>query len=42
VTPWWALGVGLVTIAACVLVPRSIGPGPSPFGQDPRARPAPS
>jgi uncharacterized protein len=40
VTPWWALGVGLLTLAACVLVPRRIGPGPSPFGNDPRARAA--
>jgi membrane protease YdiL (CAAX protease family) len=40
VTPWWALGVGLVTIAGCVLVPCKIGPGPSPFGNDPRTRAA--
>ena len=39
VTPWWALSIGLTTIAACVLVPRRLGPGPSPFGRDPRARP---
>jgi uncharacterized protein len=31
--------VGALMLAACVLVPRRLGPAPSPFGLDPRARP---
>ena len=39
VAPVAAALVGLVMLAACVLVPRRLGRAPSPFGLDPRARP---
>jgi uncharacterized protein len=37
-----AVTVGLAMMTACVLVPRRMGPAPSPFGLDPRARPVPA
>ena len=37
-----ALIVGLAMMAACVLVPRRMGPAPSPFGANPRARTVPA
>ena len=37
--PAAALAVGAVVILGCVLAPRRLGPGPSPFGLDPRSRP---
>jgi uncharacterized protein len=39
IQPVVALVVGALVILACALVPRRIGPAPSPFGLDPRARP---
>jgi membrane protease YdiL (CAAX protease family) len=38
--PGVALAIGAVMITSCILVPRRIGPAPSPFGANPRARPA--
>ena len=39
IAPVAALVIGLLVLAACVLVPRRLGPAPSPFGRNPRARP---
>jgi membrane protease YdiL (CAAX protease family) len=38
VQPVVALAVGALVISACVLVPRQLGPAPSPFGRNPRGR----
>jgi hypothetical protein len=35
-----ALVVGALMQLACVLVPKRLGPAPSPFGLNPRAVPA--
>jgi uncharacterized protein len=40
--PVVAIVIGAVVLAACFYVPRRLGPAPSPFGADPRARPAPA
>jgi membrane protease YdiL (CAAX protease family) len=40
--PGVALVIGALVITTCVLAPRLVGPGPSPFGANPRARPAPA
>ena len=34
-----AIPIGLAVMACCLLVPRLIGPAPSPFGLEPRMRP---
>jgi membrane protease YdiL (CAAX protease family) len=39
IAPAGAVVVGALMLAACVLVPRRLGPAPSPFGLDPRAKP---
>ena len=36
-----AVVVGVAMMAACVLVPRRLGPAPSPLGANPRARAVP-
>jgi membrane protease YdiL (CAAX protease family) len=38
IAPVAALVVGTLMLLACVLVPRRLGPAPSPFGLRPRAR----
>jgi uncharacterized protein len=40
IAPVAALLVGALVLLACVLVPRRLGPAPSPFGLNPRAVPA--
>jgi CAAX protease family protein len=40
IAPVAALLVGALMLLACVLVPRRLGPAPSPFGLNPRAVPA--
>jgi hypothetical protein len=40
IAPAAALMVGALVLLACVLVPRRLGPAPSPFGLNPRAVPA--
>jgi uncharacterized protein len=42
VIPVVAIGVGVVVLAACLLVPRWLRFEPSPFGLDPRAKPIPA
>ena len=42
VIPWIAVPVGLLVLAACLLVPRRLRREPSPFGLDPRAKPIPA
>jgi uncharacterized protein len=39
IAPVFAPLVGALMLLACVLVPRRLGPAPSPFGVSPRARP---
>jgi uncharacterized protein len=38
IAPLAALLIGAVTLLACVMVPRRLGPAPSPFGLSPRRR----
>ena len=40
IAPVAALLVGALVLLACVLVPKRLGPAPSPFGVNPRAVPA--
>jgi membrane protease YdiL (CAAX protease family) len=40
--PVVALVIGALMLTACFWVPRRLGAAPSPFGADPRARPAPA
>jgi uncharacterized protein len=40
--PVAALLIGALTLLACVLVPRRLGPAPSPFGLAPHRRPVPA
>jgi uncharacterized protein len=42
IAPVAAVVVGLLVLAACVLVPRRLGPAPSPFGLNPRVGPQPA
>jgi membrane protease YdiL (CAAX protease family) len=39
IAPVASLIVGALMLAACVLVARRLGPAPSPFGVNPRAKP---
>jgi membrane protease YdiL (CAAX protease family) len=42
IAPVAALLIGALTLLACVLVPRRLGPAPSPFGLTPHRRPMPA
>jgi membrane protease YdiL (CAAX protease family) len=42
IAPAAAVVIGLSVLVACVLVPRRLGPAPSPFGRNPRAEPQPA